>query len=115
VDYVALANRWQIPLHKAKNMVERTTQRGVCTVLHPTLSRRFRTSNRMLCYRRLSSNLYSDTMFCPKVKSARGYTMAQIFATDFGWSQSYPMMRKGKAHEALGLLFTREGVPPKML
>ena len=25
IDYVTLAHRWQIPLHKAKNMVERTT------------------------------------------------------------------------------------------
>ena len=41
--------------------------------------------------------------------------MAQIFATDFGWSRSYPMTRKGEAHEALGLLFARESVPPKMI
>jgi hypothetical protein len=50
-------------------------------------------------------NLYSNTMFCPMVKSAQGYTMAQIFATDFGWSRSYSMMLKGEAHEALGRLF----------
>ena len=54
-------------------------------------------------------------MFCPKVKSARGYTMAQIFTTDFGWSRSYPMSRKGEAHDVLGLLFAWEGVPPKMI
>ena len=41
--------------------------------------------------------------------------MAQIFMTDFGWSQSYPVSHKGKAHEALGLLFAHEGVPPKMI
>eukprot|EP00804_Cyclotella_cryptica_P019304 CCRYP_006183-RA/>CCRYP_006183-RA protein AED:0.20 eAED:0.20 QI:0/0/0/1/0/0/5/0/657 len=63
----------------------------------------------MLRYRRLPCNLYSDTMFCPKVTSARGYKMAQIFASDFGWSRYYPMTRKSKAHDALGLLFVREG------
>jgi hypothetical protein len=26
VDYITLAHRWQIPLHKAKHKVERTTQ-----------------------------------------------------------------------------------------
>ena len=26
IDYVTLAHHWQIPLHKAKNMVERTMQ-----------------------------------------------------------------------------------------
>eukprot|EP00804_Cyclotella_cryptica_P013947 CCRYP_002465-RA/>CCRYP_002465-RA protein AED:0.03 eAED:0.04 QI:0/0/0/0.83/0.6/0.5/6/0/916 len=69
----------------------------------------------MLCYRRVSCNLYSDTMFCPKVTSARGYKMVEIFASDFGWSRCYPMTRKSKAHEALGLLFAPEGFPPKMI
>ena len=41
--------------------------------------------------------------------------MAQIFATNFGWSQSYPMSCKGEANEALGLLFAWEAVPPKMI
>ena len=86
MDYITLAHRCQISLHKAKNTVERTMQRGVRTVLHPTLSRRFHTNDRMLHYRRLPCNLYSDTMFSPKVKSARGYMMVQIFETDFGWS-----------------------------
>jgi hypothetical protein len=54
-------------------------------------------------------------MFCSKVKSAQGYTMAQIFMTNFGWTRSYHMSLKGEAHEAIGLLFAREGVPPKMI
>ncbi|KAL7480721.1 hypothetical protein ACHAW6_006386 [Cyclotella cf. meneghiniana] len=41
--------------------------------------------------------------------------MAQIFGTDFGWSCSYPMSCKSQAHDALGLLFAWEGVPPKMI
>ena len=41
VDYVTLANRWQIPLHKARSTVKQMTQRGVHTVLHPTLSWHF--------------------------------------------------------------------------
>jgi hypothetical protein len=41
--------------------------------------------------------------------------MAQSFATDFGWSQSYPMLHKGEAHETLGLLFAWESVPPKII
>ena len=115
VDYVALANCWQIPLHKAKNTVQQTMQCGMHTVLHPTLLRDFRTNDQMLCYQRMPCNLFSDTMFCPKVPSAQGYTMAQIFATDFEWSQSYSMSCKGKAYEALGLLFAWESVPPKLI
>ncbi len=41
--------------------------------------------------------------------------MVQIFATDFGWSQSYPMSCMSQAHDALGLLFAWEGVLPKMI
>ncbi len=41
--------------------------------------------------------------------------MAQIFVTDFGWSGCFPMTCKSEAHEALGLLFAWEGVPPKMI
>lgn len=114
VDHITLANRWGISIEKAKNTVKRTTQLGVRTVLHPSLSRRFRTNDRMLRYRRFQHNLYSDTMFS-SVKSARGNTCAQIFATDFGWSRSYPMPSKGKAHEALSLLFAREGAPPRLI
>eukprot|EP00804_Cyclotella_cryptica_P014222 CCRYP_005639-RA/>CCRYP_005639-RA protein AED:0.34 eAED:0.34 QI:0/0/0/1/1/1/3/0/304 len=54
-------------------------------------------------------------MFCPKVPLAQGYKMAQIFASDFWWSRCYPMACKSKAHEALGLFFAWEGVPPKMI
>ncbi len=104
VDHITLANRWQISLEKAQNTVQRTTQRGVHTVLHPTLSRRFRTNDWMLCYKRMPCNIYSNTPFCPKVPSARGYTMTQIFATDFGWSRSYPMSCKSQVHDALSLL-----------
>jgi hypothetical protein len=41
--------------------------------------------------------------------------MAQIFMTDFGWSRSFPMTCKSEAHEALGLLFAQDSVPPKMI
>ena len=70
VDHITLANRWQFSLEKAQNTVRRTTQRGVRTVLHPTLPRHFRTNDWMLHYRRMLCNLYSDSLFCPKVPSA---------------------------------------------
>ena len=85
------------------------------TVLHLTLSRHFRTNDRVLRYHRMPCNLFSDTMFCPKVPSAQGFMMMQICVTNFGWCRCYPMSRKGEAHEALGLLFAREGVPLKMI
>jgi len=38
----------------------------------------------------------------------------QIFTAGFGWSQSFPMLCMGSAHESLDLLFAREGVQPKI-
>jgi hypothetical protein len=41
--------------------------------------------------------------------------MARIFEIYFGWCRCYPTSCRGEAYEALGLLFTWEGVPPKMI
>jgi hypothetical protein len=46
-----LARNWSIDRQTAKRTIDVTTQRGVRTVLHPTLSRRFRTNDRQLRYR----------------------------------------------------------------
>ncbi len=47
--------------------------------------------------------------------SMHGNKCAQIFSSNFGWSHAYPMKTKGEAHEALSLMFQREGVPPLMV
>ena len=51
IDHLTLASRWMISPKKAKQTVQRTTQRGVRTCLNPTLARRFPTNDRMLCYK----------------------------------------------------------------
>jgi len=48
IDPQTLAARWMISPERAKQTVIMTTQRGVRTCLNPTLSRRFRTNDRML-------------------------------------------------------------------
>jgi hypothetical protein len=45
-----LATNWGIDMRTATRTVQATTQRGIRTVLHPTLSRRFRTNDRQLRY-----------------------------------------------------------------
>ena len=57
-----LAKNWSIGLPTAKRTIEATTQSGVRTILHPTLSRRFRTNDRQLRYRRLSHFMFTDTL-----------------------------------------------------
>ena len=105
-----LARNWGIDRRTAQRTVDVTTQRGVRTVLHPTLSRRFRTNDRQLRYRRLAIDCFTDTLIS-NTRSKRGNSYAQIFATADGWCRAYPMEKKSEAHEGLSLLFQREGVP----
>ena len=58
--------------------------------------------------------MYSDTFFATTV-SMKGNRCVQIFATDFGWSHSFPVMLKSEAHEELYLLFQQDGVPSAVI
>lgn len=57
-----LAKRWGIGLHTVQRTLDATTQSSVRTILHPTLSRRFRTNDWQLRYRRLSHSMFTDTL-----------------------------------------------------
>ena len=48
IEPAKLARKWGIGLEAAKRTIHMTTQRGICTILHPSLSRRFRTNDRQL-------------------------------------------------------------------
>ena len=45
----------------------------------------------------------------------RGNRFAQIFATDFGWSGSFPIKQKSQTHETLSLPYQWDGVPPAII
>jgi hypothetical protein len=110
-----LAANGGISLDAAKQTLEVTTQRGVRTVANPSLSRRFRTNDRQLRYRRLRCNMYMDTLNANTVVLKRGNKYAQIFATRLGWYCAFPIKAKSDAHSALSSLFARDGVPNVMV
>jgi hypothetical protein len=83
--------------------------------LHPTLSRRFRTNDRALQYRRLSHEVYTDTMKAKSISWFRQNKYAQVFCTRFGWTQIYPMRLKSEAHLGLSLMFNQDGVLPLII
>ena len=62
VDATTLARNWGIGLHAAKETLKVTTQRGVRTVVHPSLSRRFQTNDCQIRYRRLGIECFTDTL-----------------------------------------------------
>ena len=61
IQATQLAKNWGIGLETATQTVEATTQRGLHTILHNTLSRIFRTNDRQLQYRRLMHEVFTDT------------------------------------------------------
>ena len=60
-----------------------------------TLSRRFRTNDQQLRYRRLSVDMFTDTMYANSV-SRQGNKCAQVFSTSNGWVCAYPMRKNRK-------------------
>jgi hypothetical protein len=114
LDPANLARRWGIDLAAAAKTIENTTHRSFCTVLNPSLSCCFRTNDRQLHYRHLPVTLFTDTLIA-KAHSRCGNLYAQVFAAPNGWKGVFPMEKKSQAHEALALLFTRDGVPPVII
>jgi hypothetical protein len=110
-----LSKNWCIPLASAEQTLKVTTQQGVRTVANPSLSRRFRTNDRQLRYRRLRCDMYTDGLDAKTVPSLRGNKHAQIYATRFGWFRAHPMKAKSETHETVSVLFARDGVPNVMV
>jgi hypothetical protein len=108
VDSATLANNWGIVIEAAKRTSLVTTQREMKRMIHPSLTKRYKTNDRQLRYRRLPVTMYTDAMYS-KILSRQDNKAAQIFCTDFGFVRAFPMKKEKEAHEALSLLFHRDG------
>ena len=71
IQFKKLTDMWNISLEMA---MRTTTQLCLRSNDIPSLSRRYITNNRMLCYPRISCNVFTDTYFTNKEKctSTRG-------------------------------------------
>jgi hypothetical protein len=114
VDVATLEKNFGIGIEAAKRTRLVTTQRGVKLMIHPSLSVRFRINDRQLRYRRIPVTCFTDTMFS-NFKSRQGNKASQVFCTANGWKRDFPMAKEKDSHEALSLLFHRDGVPNVMV
>lgn len=114
-----LAQRLNIPIELAKRTLRVTTQLATRSTEHPSLNRQFHLNDRMLQYVHLLCDTFMDTMFSSKAsgKSIRGYTCAQVFATEFGHVFVIPMATKQGKEIALAIkrYFKEIGVPMHMI
>ena len=111
VEEIVLAKRWGITPEEPQKTIQATMQRGSRTMLHPSLSRQYKTNDRNLCYHCLAHPAFSDTIFAIMVPR-RGNRCACVYATDFGLAKSFPMASRSEAKETLSLLFARKGILP---
>jgi hypothetical protein len=109
-----LAKNWGIGIEAAKRTRLVTTQRGIRRMIQPSLTKRYKTNDRQLRYRRLPVTMYTDTMYS-KILSMQQNKAAQIFCIDFGFVRAFPMKKESDANEALSLLFHRDVVPNVMV
>jgi hypothetical protein len=113
-DAATLAKNWGIGIEAAKRTRLVTTQRGIRRMIHPSLTKRYKTNDRQLRYRRLPVTMFTDTVYS-KILSRQGNKAAQVFCTDFGFVRSFPMKLESEACEVISMLFHRYGVPNVMV
>jgi hypothetical protein len=114
IDTDALAKKWIISPEIARQMLLQTSHCVFWTMSESSLSRWFSTNDRQMHYKRLSHNIFTDTLEASEL-SRQQERHAQVFSASNRWIQAFPMKKKSDAHEALDLLFHWDGVLPKMI
>jgi len=115
VDERLMAKKLNIPLEMARKTILVTTHYATGSGSNPSLTRKYKTNDKMLRYKRLNMVTFMDTMFATSksMKSTRGNDTCQVFATEFGHVFVVPM--KGKAgftiSRAIKRYFKEVGVP----
>jgi hypothetical protein len=106
-----LSKIWRIDYETAARTLKVTTQLNHQGG-NENLSRHFGTNDRMLRYKRIKSEFYTDTFFVTgKARSTRGYTCMQIFVSDKGFVKVYPMRSPSEYPMALKLFAKDVGAP----
>jgi hypothetical protein len=78
-------------------------------MIHHSLTKRYKTNDRQLRYLRLPVTMHTATMISTIV-SRQNNKAAQTFCTDFSFVRAFPLKKEKEAHDALSLLFQRDGV-----
>ena len=80
------------------------------------LTKMFNTNDRMLRYKRIKSQFFTDTFFVTKsATSSRGHTCAQIFVSDKSFVAIYLMKSKSEFNDALQMFCKEVGVPATLV
>ena len=113
-----LSKIWMVSPQDAEQTIRQTTQRHPQN-LNTILSRQFGTNDRNICYNRLASVFFTDTLQVTKeAKSTRGYKYCQVFVSDRGFIFVFCMQHQSDYLDALKA-FSKEvgevGAPDKLV
>ena len=109
-----LSKLWLVPEHLAESAIERNTQIRRKSKDNP-LSRNYTTNDRMLRHKRLQSVFFTDTMLASKHKSAKGNKCCQVFVSDKGYIDVYPMKSQDEFETALNWFCKEVGVSVNLI
>ena len=112
-----LAKHFNIPLEITKTTLLATTQLATSISDEPSLTRKYRTNDRMFRYLRLNCDTFMDNFFTSKGATLlRGLQSCQVFTTDFGNVLVVPMKNKSGTNIALAIKrYFKEKVVPNQL
>ena len=101
-----LSTLWNIELETAKRTLKVTTRLCPRDGENITLNRRYAYHDRMLRYRHLPINVFTDTMFASKRagKLYRNYRCVQMYASEFGWVRADLMKSESAMFKEVGVL-----------
>ena len=110
-----LSKIWKIDYPTSARTVEVTTQLNSRGGID-NLSRNFGTNDRMLSYRRIASEFYTDTFFVTgRAQSTQGYNCMQIFVSDKGYVKVYLMTKVSEYLQALKKFAKDVGSPEVLI
>ena len=117
MDPDELARTWGISVEKARRTIRATTCLCNRNTKDITLTRRYPYNDRMVRYKHLDVNMFTDTMHASgRVgKSVRNYSHAQVFATSFGWVGVVLLEYERDMSQAYKQVFKEIGVPSKLI
>jgi hypothetical protein len=90
VDAATLAKNWGIGIEAAKRKRQVTTKMGIIWMIHPSLTKWYKTNDRQLRYHCLPVAIFTDTTYST-ILSRQGNKAAQVFFTDLGFVRAFPM------------------------
>ena len=111
-----LSKVWRIDLATAKRTLQVTTQLQRRKD-DPSLTRNYKTNDRMLRYKRIKEFFWMDTLFATKNggKSSRGNYATQLFVTDRGYVCVIPMKSESEVSKALKIFAKTVGAPEAII